>query len=352
MKGIHNKYSTIFIFVILLFCAVFVSSCSKFDTKDSETDIAISFNSSIGKTKSTNTRSIVSSGSDIESFGVFTQIDYGSGFNSWLENELVEKDGQYYSFVNDKYWLRKCKYHFSAIHPFINESSVEVVASSNGQSGYLYKIPYTTTSQTLTDPIDLMVAHADEITTTESISYSVPEAVPLEFKHKLSKVTLNIYKSIENNSDQIKITGLSLSGINTKGVCYSSAMEDSALNKWEVDSEPQTLSSSNLSAEVGVSSPYSIDMLYIPQNIYTGSGDSKSGKVNLEISYTFQNNGSGTVESYTIEKTIPIDNIDAWLEGEHITYKLTITVENDIIFSTPTVNTWGIQQSGGTIIIK
>ena len=352
MKGIHNKYSTIFIFGILQLCAVFVSSCSKFDTKDSETDIAISFNSSIGKMNSTNTRSIVSSGSDIESFGVFTQIDYGSGFSSWIENELVVKDGKYYSFANDKYWLRNCKYHFSAIYPFMSEITVEAVTSSNGQSGYLYIIPYTTTSQTLTDPIDFMVAHAEEISTTESISDSAPEAVPLAFKHKLSKVTLNIYKSIENNSDQIKITGLSLSGINTKGVCYSSAIENSAINKWEVGSETQTLSSSNLNAEVGVSSPYSIDMLYIPQNIYTGSGVSKSGKVNLEISYTFQNNGNGTAESYTIEKTIPIDNIDAWLEGEHITYKLTITVENDIIFSTPTVNTWGIQQSGGTIIIK
>ncbi len=327
MNGLY-KYLQAFLMLIL------ASACSKTPV-DLQSEYEIVFDD-------IKTRGFITQGSEIEAFGVYAQTNFGSGYSSWLENESVVKDGGQYSFESPKYWMNDCKYFFSAIYPLVLGTQMSVQGSS-----YLYKIPFTTTSQSLSNPVDLMVAHTEEITSPSSSS-GTPDPVSLNFEHKLSKITFKIAKSNDNSTDVMTLQGISLSGIITEGICHTSRLD--GFDKWELGTESSTLQISGINTTLGPSSsPYTKDFLFIPQKIYSGTGTSN---VIINVMYTFQDRGVGELETTFVEKAIPVDVVDEWLAGKHITYTLTITYENDIIFSTPSVSSWGIQQSGGTIIIK
>lgn len=189
---------------------------------------------------------------------------------------------------------------------------------------------------------DLMVAIANE-----HIYPDNGEAVGLNFRHTLANVTLELKKSDENAADVITVKQVYLLGVTTKGSYQWKKEGETITAAWTVDySQTPVNKGSTFNEELTTTyKSFLNDVLVIPQTV-----DSDNHPVVLIVVYDFTINSSETIKDNILYANLPAS--PAWEIGKKITYQATINAKKDIVFKTPTVEDWGTQQVGGTIIIK
>lgn len=323
--------------------ALTLSSCSNEDLPGGEEQgPAIEF----GEVK---TRAEVTEATQVREFSVFAEMNYlledgteSTDFISLLDNERVyrmsEEESADFTYDNKRYWVEDRTFNFFAVYPYM-ESNVERADLTSGESSYDgYTIDFTTTASADTD---LMAAHNTVLTLT---NYPFPESVNMPFQHLLTKINFNIKKNAEQNADdEFKIIGIGIIGIKNQGT-YKTSYSPNYTDNWEVGNSTMSYSKEFDDKEITTGGITLFNTgeepLLIPQ---------QNEGVTLYIAYTYKMDGAETATTKQTQATLPTSE---WAAGKQIMYNLTLTVDNYIYFSTPTVEPWGAMQSGGTIIIK
>ena len=140
----------------------------------------------------------------IEHFTVWSYMDDKAGLI--LENELVEKSGDVWTYANTQYWLAEHQYHFYAITPYGNgkDSHVTIANGANYDcyADYLGTIEFENVDGTE----DVLYATADEST----VGNSIPESVQFAFDHLLSKVKFTFVNGFTTSNIDIAVTEVTM----------------------------------------------------------------------------------------------------------------------------------------------
>ena len=293
--------------------------------------------------------------SDIQDhgFGVWTFIDNAEYRNHLLMNNVyVYYDEGAWEYSPEEYWIADTRFSFVATYPYDQAGTNFKLDSDSGAV-------MLSVSETPSEVDYLMATHETD-TSDENFDYS--NAVPLQFKHMLTSVSLNIWRDGgKHQNDQMRIRKVTLSNI-CKGGTYSTSSD-----AWTPTSDKLTLSyennnlsdSDNIGAviikdgtlEAGGGDPLTPlfaeqqPLLLIPQTI----GDSNS--VSLKIEYELKRQNAAEWESAELETILP--NI-TWESGRRYTYNVVLSSVTDITvyYIQTKVDPWGTPQVGGTVIIK
>lgn len=251
-----------------------------------------------------------------------------NGFSVWggYEGNTVF-DGRNVTFVNNawsyentEYWTYNT-YNFYAVYPKNTEANY-----ANGT--------FTISDYKVNNTEDLLCASATHTYPNNGTT------VTFGFKHLLAKVSIELKKDEENNSDKIVVTSVSLNGMYMQGNYVSSQ---------ETETWADLENSSSLSKDINeeLSTDYEVvldECMMIPQVF------SDEHQVYLVVNYTFdQGRDNDNLSTKSLITPLPIEY--KWDINTHIVYKATITVDHNIEFATPVVEEWGTEQAGGTIII-
>lgn len=306
--------------ILLITALVACISCNKGELDEYASEAEIKFNYPLTK-------------ADYEGneFRVYAQYSLNSG-SLWydlMKNERVYKSSGGYVYDNTRYWIRDSEYFFVGVSPYVSS-----YAYSANEYSFVIKIPYAANT-------DYMVAVTpDEISEEEDLTN---KTVDLEFNHCLAMLDFKIKKDNKYNAnDKFVIKQIALSGISREGTITVPFNSDFSV---EATAENKQILRSGLSKELtadGVAVLGDNGLLVLPQSF-------EDNKLTLTISYEYKQEGSSTSEPYVIEKSIPSGE---WAFGKKYTYSLTISIDKQIYISTPSVETWGVAQSGGTIIIQ
>ena len=328
--------------------ALTLSSCSNEDLPGGEEQgPAIEF----GEVK---TRAEVTESTQVRDFSVFAEQNYldengedTNDFISLLDNERVyrisEEESADFTYDNKRYWVEGRTFNFFAVYPYM-ESGVERASFKPGEVEYDgYTIDFTTP---YTADTDLMASHYIKPGVD-----AIPDYVEFSFSHLLSKICFVFKKDADKNAnDKFTVTEVSISGIRYIGKYNSSRWENYADN-WSLENSTRVFRNNTLSASINKTSadPEGVNAfgegngwLLLPQTI-------ESGKVGLYISYQYTQEGSSETLAKQIQTTLPSG---IWETGKQYKYNITLSVDNLIYISTPTVESWGAMHSCGTIIIK
>lgn len=295
---------------------------------------------------------------DIMDFGVFIEKNMGAAGslteNKWeslIQNERVYRVGNTddFTYDNTRFWIYDREFFFFGVHPY-GASVIRAAEDTETQTDFTYTVTLSVPSQANKD---YMVAQK---TVPVPLDFDVTESVSMEFRHLLSKVVIKIRKSSDYNSgDSFVITNLGLSGISCNGVFEATHTPDSYTETLIPTAENRQIRRQNLNVELTTSGVNVLDddpddsfedgLLVMPQEFI-------DGQVKLSVAYRYQQADDTEVQYSTLEVDIPADEINEWKSGKSYTYSLELKIDNNIYISTPTVNSWGTAQSGGTIIIK
>ena len=137
----------------------------------------------------------------IDHFTVWSYMDDKEGLI--LENELVEKSGDVWTYSNVQYWLKKHNYRFFALTPYVaGQTNNAVLAGLNDPyANYLGGLSFTNVDGTE----DLLYATAE--VSTES---SIPESVQFAFDHLLSKVKFTFVNGFTTSNIDIAVTEVTM----------------------------------------------------------------------------------------------------------------------------------------------
>ena len=243
-----------------------------------------------------------------------TTVKYNTANSSWYYNP-------------PKPWLLDNIYDFYALYP---NTIAKANYTDKGKLSF-EKIDLKQTAEYNKEKVvDLMQAKTIGIETLSE----PPEFVSLTFSHMLTNINIDLKKSENNSNDKMEVTYILLNGMD----CVGSMTDDVwTLSEpsyfWDKLETPQLLSEK-------ASSCFS-NVLMLPQTI-------AENQVALYVVYSYQLAG-GTAMTKTLETYLPAGE---WKAGEKIVYTGTIQVDNNIVFETPQVESWGTEQVGGTIIIQ
>ena len=334
MKKTKNPYihclSRAFVWVLLGIFASCSDSGTEILENEEEGTVAISF----GKIK---TRAEVTEASDIKNFSVFGERTHAQGTTNVFNNERVYRNGSgNLDYDNTRYWAQSSLYDFFAVHPYMQNgiSKTDFTVGENTYPGY--QVSFTTPVGADTD---LMTAYVGVDT-----SDGYPASVNFEFGHKLSMVSFAVSK--ENANDLFIVNQVTLVGVKSQGT-YRTSSNGGYTDNWECTSATMQVTRTSLNATIDGAEKRVLGenkgFMLIPQTV---------GNVTLRINYTYKQAGADEYQTKSIEAQLPTTKINKWVSSERYLYKLTLSVDNHIYFSTPTVESWGTMQSGGTIIIK
>ena len=343
MRKTKSPYLSIVGWGMFLAGALTLGSCTNEDIpgKD-EQGPAIEF----GEVK---TRAEVSEANQVKEFSVFAEQNYlnedgseSTDFISLLDNERVYRTGENFTYDNTRYWVNDRTFNFFAAYPYMDSEKVKR-AIFDGFDGYT--IDFTTPA---TADTDLMISHKTALTTASQVSYPT---VDFNFQHILSKVCFAFKKDYDmNGSDTFIITGINLSGVKKDGD-YSTSRWNTYTDKWITDDATRSFSKTGLSAEVNMTdneegkagvNPMGEGngLLLLPQDF--------DGNITLTVTYQYQIAGTTSKQTKRLQKVLPAGE---WKPGKQYMYNITLSENNLIFISTPTVESWGEMQLGGTIII-
>ena len=165
-----------------------------------------------------------------------------------------------------------------------------------------------------------------------------PERVLLQFKHLLTNVNFEILKDdTDNTYDKIVVTSIVIGGMNCIG-----NLENGEWNYMDTETSYfYTLPNQ----ELQVNTPLKFNnLLMLPQDI------TEEQPVVFIVQYNYTPSGTtNTVQKYLMTN---LPATQDWGTNQMITYKVVIHVDKNIQFLTPTVESWGTAQIGGTIIIQ
>lgn len=316
--------------VLTLFTLATLASCSSTEIIDngSSNDNAIKFDN-------VETRAGLS---DIQTngFGVWAvYVNEAQPAGYWLlDNEKVYKKDGNWTYDNEQLWVNNSTFGFFACYPqnagFVKDEGNLAVTLS-------YETP---------DAADEDILVATTFVDTRTAGYD--ETVPLTFKHLFSKVNIRVKQNKGTNErDNFIIDKITLRNVKSKGTCK--AFQDIDV-VWEYDTVTKTFTKeiegdNIIDFETGIM--LSDDgLLLLPQTIEPNS-------IELEVAFRVGLEGNtdiSTFESKTYKAFLP--NTVNWEAGKSYTYTAQVSTYNPIVFLSPTVDSWGGSQSGGTIIIK
>ena len=242
------------------------------------------------------------------------------------------------SYTTDKYWTSNT-YNFYAVYPIGKSADYNVTDNT-------FTINYNSNTQE-----DLLFAKVED---HEYLDNGV--TVNFDFKHLLSHISIKLKTS--ETEGKMHVTGISLNGSNVTADYSPQSVtnEYSPTNGWS-NWQRKSGADFNMSAAKEVkatSQEFGTGIFVIPQEI--------TDEMKFIIRYTYTPNGTtqaitmAPLEIYIPKKIkLTIDNVEkeytSWPAGMSLIYSGTMSL-GKIQFSTPKVESWGVTQSSGTIIIK
>lgn len=304
---------------------------------------------------------------DIEQIGVWaamTKDGETSDYISILDNERVyPTDDAHTNWVydNTRYWFENYHFYFIASYPY-NQNGSGIGSFQKLEEKYedILRFAYSLSVDTYKDNTNTGV---DILTTATYVNTSSEwsRTVTLNMRHLLTKVNFKISQDMreevgDQNNDYY-ITKVSLSGLSTNGEYIVLPNGDQINQNWRLGnpnnfsytksfSGTETLRSQGEISVWGNEGSVTGDggLLLIPQSI-------PNDKVKIRVEYLYQLAQSTEQKPGFVEAYLPASD-DLWQSGKRITYRLAIAKPTNIRFLTPTVESWGAPQTGGTIIIK
>ena len=315
----------------------------------------------------------VKDATDITGFEVSiaaTNAITGADYVSLLENEPVtpNDDHSEWNYEHTRYWMDGIHYYFVASYSYSLDDpdmqnigafeELEDVQQGYRQLGYVLDVNTDGTEAGQNARVDILTAtdyvHTDDSWTTSNVG--------LTFSHLLTKVNFRISQDL--NRDDINkyfITKVTLSGVTNEGRYIVAPENGTFARGWTLGASESSyqksfdgvsLSKLNESTSKVESTPLLVwgddGLLLIPQVV--GGGDMT---IRIDYKHQYVDNDEQTediIAERFIEADIPAT--DLWKSNNVITYNISIANPNKIIFSNPTVQSWGNPQTGGMIIIK
>ena len=264
---------------------------------------------------------------DVKTNGFSVWGGYESGTSPVFEGTEITL-GSENSYTTDKYWTYNT-YNFYAVYPKGTTATYNVANNT-----------FTINNYNVKNTEDLLCA---------SETHTYPKngtTVNLNFKHLLTKVSVNLVKdATENSGDKIVVTDVSLNGMYMQGNYTLDNGTSPETGKWNGLANSSTMSSGTINQELTTSEIAVLtDCMMVPQTF------SADHTVYLVVNYTFdQGNDGNNISTKTLIAPLPYGYV--WGINTNIVYKATILVDHNIEFATPVVEEWGTEQAGGTIII-
>ena len=274
---------------------------------------------------------------DVKTNGFSVWGGYEGGSEAVFTGEEIILQNQD-SYTTDKYWTYNT-YNFYAVYP-------------TGKSAN-----YNVTNNTFT--INYALNPQDDLLFAKVEDHKYPDngvTVNFEFKHLLSHISIKLKTS--ETEGKMHVTGISLNGSNVTADYSPQSVtnEYSPTNGWS-NWQRKSGADFNMSAAKEVkatSQEFGTGIFVIPQEI--------TDEMKFIIRYTYTPNGTtqaitmAPLEIYIPKKIkLTIDNVEkeytSWPAGMSLIYSGTMSL-GKIQFSTPKVESWGVTQSSGTIIIK
>ena len=325
-----------------MFAALALLGCNNEPTPSAPTDLeAIGFGT-------VDTRATMTDLQD-NGFGVWAYISNSAQQNYLLmENQLVEydesEDKWFYSPV--KYWLDDTVFSFVGVYPYDENGTYYSLDAANAA----VKLTVSETPSA----VDFLIATHETDTSEEGYN----PIVPMQFKHMLTSVGLNIWRDGgKHQNDDMRIKSVTLGNIIKSGV-YSSATDSwtnnnndkLALEKvYENFSDDDnigaaTMENGSLTTGGTPASPFETMML-LPQTL------DADNSVSLKIVYELKRQGAVDWEEAELETSLPSIT---WKAGQRYTYNVVLSSVTDITvyYIQTKVDPWGTPQVGGTVIIK
>ena len=349
MKEIHNKYSTIVIFLMLLFCTVSVSSCSREIEPEGNSETAISFNSKVGKTKA-----LVNDITDMTAFQVYGYYtdDEGDSQNTAFDGDVVTRRGSIWEYSPSRYWIKDAKYSFAAFHP--SDANVTIINNNLDSDGKFENLSFEYEKSGFQD--DFMLAVKD---ITSEVATNGDCSVELPFEHILSniKVKIGLATTVQDGT-YIRINSVTLNGMKrhatyTSGIGwsdFSSASLQFSANISGVHLYKQDGKVYNNTTELsdGCINPTGEDGLTVIPVDLTNQNNVVTLRLNCEVS----NDGINYTQKIIEKKFIATSGVNAWEIGKSYTYVALLDMDYNISFSEPTITEWVDEQATGSVIIK
>ena len=286
-----------------------------------------------------------------ERFGVWAFINNSVQSNyAYMENVLVENvggEGGEWVYSPAKYWLDDTRFEFVATYPYDVNGNIFTVDTSTG--AVQLTLSDTPSAQ------DYLVA--TESVDTSDAGFNPSSPVQLQFKHILSKVSLNVWREgVKHQNDQMRIRKVTLSNIRKAGTYSSTTNTWATTNeKLAMVYENNTLApSDNIGGATkkddsyefgGVASVPFNELMLLPQTI------DASNNIALKIEYELKRQNAADWEAAELETVLPATT---WDSGKEYTYNVVLSQVTDITvyYIQTKVDPWGTPQVGGTVIIK
>lgn len=332
----------------MLLAAASLSSCRKASSPVPAGDVAISFDSSVGKTKA-----LIDDVTDMTSFKVYGYYTTdGSSSGTAFDGTEVTRTGSLWTYSPARYWIPGAGYSFAAFHPA--DASVRMANTDLDGNGVFEGLSFEYEKTGFYD--DFMLATAS-MTTDQAKANDYK--VDLAFEHILSNIKINIGLADDvQNGTYIRITRAEINGMKSSGTYtvgqgwselsstslqLSSNISDVLLKK--IDDKTYN---NDTELTDGVISPTADGGLTVIPVDLTDNSNAVRIVLNCEISSDGINYTAKKIEK-TIRATA---NVSEWEEGRSYTYKALLDVDYSISFAEPTVTDWEDEQATGSVIIK
>ncbi len=271
-----------------------------------------------------------------------TDIQY-YGFSVWggyvgntvFDGRKVTYKESKWGYENTEYWTYNT-YDFHGVYP-------TPVANSTDKN---YTVTWNNTTKELkienfnaSNNIDLLHAPVDN--QNGQLATVTSQPVTMNFNHILTNVNVELIKKQEAQVIEIVKAAILLPTVGD----YSWPGTNSI--KWSVDEfSTKTLTfdySENKVLSNAQYTPIIENLLCIPQEITANA-------ITLRVDYSFKPESSAeTTENREYYVTLPAGT---WNPGDKVVYRGIIDAHMNIVFGAPTVEEWGEDMAGGTIIIK
>lgn len=266
-----------------------------------------------------------------------------NGFSVWggyegntvFDGRKVTYKESKWGYENTEYWTYNT-YDFHGVYP-------TPVANSTDKN---YTVTWNNTTKELkienfnaSNNIDLLHAPVDN--QNGQLATVTSQPVTMEFNHILTNVNVELIKKQEAQVIEIVKAAILLP---TEGD-YS--WSETNGKKWIVNEfSTKTLTfdySENKVLSNAQYTPIIENLLCIPQEITANA-------ITLRVDYSFKPESSAeTTENREYYVTLPAGT---WNPGDKVVYRGIIDAHMNIVFGAPTVEEWGEDMAGGTIIIK
>ena len=272
-----------------------------------------------------------------------------SGTNSegakvWWDKSIGDDGG--YTYANKAYWFDNRTYHFFGYWPYTTPAK----SVSNG-----YELTFST--QTSVTNGNTEVADDDLLTFSYTTRYveTAPDrvtTVPVEFKHCLTKINLEISQDFDiNKYDKFCVTSVKLTPVQGGGkyVVPGYGKEGEWHHENNISISRKYTDSDQFGDERDRKTLKVFDNIkLVPQEI-------KNETIGLEVEYTYEQgdlNNPPTGENKVAMKASTFLPIGEWKAGKVYTYKMVLYKNNIIELKNINIAPWGEQPDAGTIIIK